>query len=185
MELLDIHTEGKKYKQQVYDLYESAFPKEEKKPLEMMETLSEQGKMELLAITDNGEFIGLAMNMLSEKTALLDYFAIVSHKRDCGYGGKAVRLLQERFAGKKYIFEVEMQDPSAENAKERQRRKAFYLRNGLKETGLFVHVYGTDFEILTPDGKLTYQEYVGMLKYILGEDVFTIHPELIKEILTH
>lgn len=34
--------------------------------------------------------------------------------------------------------------------------KAFYLRNGLKETGLFVNVYDTDFELLTPDGELTF-----------------------------
>lgn len=25
--------------------------------------------------------------------------------------------------------------------------KAFYLRNGLKETGLYARVYGTDFEL--------------------------------------
>ena len=36
-----------------------------------------------------------------------------------------------------------MQDEKAENAQDRKRRKAFYLRNGLKETGLFAHVYGT------------------------------------------
>ena len=42
------------------------------------------------------------------------------------------------------------------NAEERKKRKAFYLRNGLQETGLFVNVYDTDFEILTPDGELTF-----------------------------
>lgn len=170
MELMDILTQGHRYKEDVHKLYEEAFPDEEKKPWAMMEYLADEGKMELLAIVEEDMFVGLAMNMLSEKTALLDYFAIAADKRSGGYGGRAVRMLQERFAGKKYIFEIEMQDPEAENAEDRRRRKAFYLRNGLKETGVFANVYHTDFELLTPDGNLTFEEYVDMLRYILGEE---------------
>lgn len=170
MELLNISAEGSNYKDQVQKLYGEAFPEEEKKPWAMMEQLVCEGKMELLAIVEEGAFVGLAMNMLSPKTALLDYFAISADKRSGGYGGRAVRMLQERFSDKKYIFEIEMQDPDAENAEDRRRRKAFYLRNGLKETGVFANVYHTDFELLTPDGSLTYEEYVDMLRLILGEE---------------
>lgn len=170
MEFLDIFKEGHPYREQVYRLYEDAFPKEEKKPLFLMEFLVRQGKMELLAIEENGEFVGLAMNMLAERTALLDYFAITPQKRCGGNGSRAICALQERFCDKKYIFEIEMQDEDAPNAEERKRRKDFYLRNGLKETGVFVNVYRTDFELLTPDGKLTFEEYAGMLRYILGQE---------------
>lgn len=170
MEVIDISTEGSKYKEDVQKLYDEAFPDQEKKPWVIMERLVDEGKMELLAIVEEDMFVGLAMNMLSEKTALLDYFAIAADKRSGGYGGRAVRMLQERFAGKKYIFEIEMQDPEADNAEERRRRKVFYLRNGLKETGVFANVYSTDFELLTPDGSLTFEEYVDMLRYILGEE---------------
>lgn len=182
MQLTDIFADGSQYREQVYALYEEAFPEEEKKPLALMETLTAEKKMEMLAVTEDGEFIGLAMNMLSEKTALLDYFAIAPDKRSGGYGSRAVRALLERFRDKKYIFEIEMQDETAENALDRKRRKAFYLRNGLKETGLFANVYQTDFELLTPDGSLTFGEYVGMLKYILGEEgVKLLHPRLIRK----
>lgn len=170
MEFINILTNGKEYKEQVYALYEEAFPAEEKKPLGLMEELAAQGKMELLAIVEDGEFIGLAMNMLSDKAALLDYFAIAADRRSGGFGGRAVRMLQERFDGRKYIFEIEKQDPEADNASDRKRRKEFYLRNGLKETGIFANVYHTDFELLTPDGSLTFQEYVEMLAYILGDE---------------
>ena len=182
MEFLDILTDGKKYKDQVYARYEEAFPAEEKKPLKMMEELAGQGKMELLGITEEGEFVGLAMNMLSGKAALLDYFAVAPDKRSGGYGSRAVRMLQERFAGKKYIFEIEKQDPVADNARDRKRRKEFYLRNGLKETGIFANVYHTDFELLTPDGSLDFQEYVDLLKDILGEEgLDMIRPVLLSE----
>ncbi len=45
---------------------------------------------------------------------------------------------------------------------ERRRRKAFYLRNGLERVpGCSANVItNTDFEILTPDGDLSFQEYV-------------------------
>lgn len=163
-------------------LYEEAFPPEEKKPRELIEALAEEGKMELLAVTEEGEFIGLVMNMLSGHAALLDYFAIAPEHRSSGYGGRVIADLLKRFSGQKYIFEIEMQDENAENAADRKRRKAFYLRNGLKETGLFANVYATDFELLTPDGSLTFQEYTDMLKAILGEEgVRVLNPRLIKE----
>lgn len=182
MEFLDILTDGRQYKEQVYTLYEGAYPREEKKPLDMMENLADQGKMELLAIVEDGEFVGLAMNMLSEKTALLDYLAITPEKRCGGHGSVAIQMLTERFKDKKYILEIEMQDDKAENAWLRKRRKEFYLRNGLKETGLFVHAYETDFELITPDGSLDFDTYMEILEYILGEDISTINPTLLKKI---
>lgn len=184
MDLRDIRTNGAEFKDTVYKLYEEAFPEIERKPLDIMEDLAEKGQMELLVIVDEGEFAGLAFNMIDGDTALLDYFAIASDKRNGGYGSRSLKLLLERFGDRKYIFEIEMQDETAENAKERARRKAFYLRNGLKETGLFAHVYGTDFELLTPDGSLTYKEYTGFLNRILGEEgVKVLNPSLISEII--
>lgn len=195
MQLLDILAEGKAYKNQAYELYEEAFPPEEKKPTAMLERLAEEGKQELLAIVEEekGLFVGLAFNTVSpnpaavfdgKETALLDFFAISPGLRGGGWGSRALKLLLERFAGKTYIFEVEMRDKTAPNAEERERRMAFYLRNGLKETGLFVHAYDTDFEILAPDGKVTYEQYVRFLGELLGDEIMerVVKPCLIKEL---
>ena len=93
---------------------------------------------------------------------------------------KGLEVLLERFKNYKYIFEIETQDEKAENAEERKKRKAFYLRNGLQETGLFVNVYDTDFEILTPDGELTFWEYVDFLREVMYEEyVQILRPTLI------
>lgn len=182
MKFLNIFQEGKDYRAQFSKLYQEAFPDEEKKPEALMEELTNKGKMEMLALVEEGEFIGLAVNMLSDKGVLLDYFAISAERRSGGCGGRAVRALLERFKDQKYIFEIEMQDEKADNAEDRKRRKAFYLRNGLKETGLFANVYQTDFELITPDGALTYKEYVDVLEDILGKElVKALNPTLIKE----
>ena len=160
MKLMNIADEGAQYKWQLYDLYDKAFPEQEKKPLQVMEQLAADGKMEMLALVDEDEFAGLAING--------------------GYGSKGLEVLLERFKNYKYIFEIETQNEKAENAEERKRRKAFYLRNGLKETGLFVNVYDTDFELLTPDGELTFWEYVDFLREVMYEEyVEILRPTLI------
>lgn len=182
MEFLNIFNEGKQYRNEFYSLYQEAFPEAEKKPEALMEALTAQGKMEMLAITEEQRFIGLVINMLAKKAALLDYFAISPDIRSGGYGGRAIQKLLERFQGQKYIFEIEMQDETAPNAEDRRRRKKFYLRNGLKETGILANVYQTDFELLTPDGELTYEEYTDTLRDVLGEEgVRILAPSLIRE----
>ena len=182
MKLMNIADDGAQYKWQLYDLYDKAFPEQEKKPLQIMENLVADNRMEMLAMVDEDEFVGLAINLIDteQNRALLDYYAIVPEKRSGGYGSKGLEVLLDRFKNQKYIFEIETQDEKAENAEERKRRKDFYLRNGLKETGLFVNAYNTDFEILTPDGELTFWEYVDFLREVMYEEyVQILRPTLI------
>ena len=182
MKLMNIADDGAQYKWQLYDLYDKAFPEQEKKPLQIMENLIADNRMEMLAMVDEDVFVGLAINLIDteQNRALLDYYAIVPEKRSGGYGSKGLEVLLDRFKNQKYIFEIETQDEKAENAEERKRRKAFYLRNGLKETGLFVNAYNTDFEILTPDGELTFWEYVDFLREVMYEEyVQILRPTLI------
>lgn len=89
MELKNILKNTTELKEQVYALYEEAFPAEEKKPISLMEHLAEKGQMELLAVTDQGEFVGLAFNMMDGDTALLDYFAVSPEKETADMEVKA------------------------------------------------------------------------------------------------
>lgn len=99
MKLMNIADEGAQYKWQLYDLYDKAFPEQEKKPLQVMEQLAADGKMEMLALVDEDEFAGLAINLIDEEQnrALLDYYAIAPEKRNGGYGSKGLEVLLERF----------------------------------------------------------------------------------------
>ena len=104
MKLVNIADEGAKYKWQLYDLYDKAFPEQEKKPLQVMENLVADGKMEMLAMVDEDEFVGLAINLIDaeQDRALLDYYAIVPEKRNYGYGSRG---LQEKLGLEYYIIE--------------------------------------------------------------------------------
>ena len=107
MKLVNIADEGAKYKWQLYDLYDKAFPEQEKKPLQVMENLVADGKMEMLAMVDEDEFVGLAINLIDaeQDRALLDYYAIAPEKRNYGYGSRGLEALLKKFKNHKYIFE--------------------------------------------------------------------------------
>ena len=130
MKLVNIADEGAKYKWQLYDLYDKAFPEQEKKPLQVMENLVADGKMEMLAMVDEDEFVGLAINLIDaeQDRALLDYYAIVPEKRNYGYGSRGLEALLKKFKNHKYIFEIETQDEKAENAEVRSEdKKPFFF----------------------------------------------------------
>lgn len=77
-------------------------------------------------------------------------------------------MLIGRYRGRRLILEIEAEDPGAENALYRVKRKAFYKRNGMKETGVYAHVYHTDFELLSVDGELSFGEYVQVMEETMG-----------------
>ena len=110
MKLVNIADEGAKYKWQLYDLYDKAFPEQEKKPLHVMEKLVADGKMEMLAMVDEDEFAGLAINLIDaeQDRALLDYYAIAPEKRNSGYGSMGLEALLKKFKNHKYIFYKEI-----------------------------------------------------------------------------
>lgn len=152
-------------------LYEEAFPSEERKPFGLMEELVRQGKMEMLVVLDGEEFVGLAAVLLAKEIVILDYFAISPSIRNRGYGGRALDLLLERYKERRLILEIEVEDPKAENAQERVKRKEFYMQNKIKETGIYAHVYQTDFELLAADGRLSFKEYVQAMEDTMGAEL--------------
>ena len=171
MKFLNALAEGNRYLESFRELYEGSFPPLEKKPFDFMRERAEAGLMSFWAMEEGGEFIGLVITMEAGGRALLDYFAIHPKFQSNGYGGRAIHALLKVFEGKKFIFEIEVQDQNAPNAEERRRRKEFYLRNGLKETGVFVNLYHTDYELITPDGSVTIEDYCGILSDVLGEEM--------------
>ena len=150
-------------------LYEEAFPAAEKKPLSLLPVLQAEGKAELSALTENGAFAGLAVTLTGRDADVLDYFAVRADRRGGGLGTRALGKIAARYAEKPLILEIEALDPTAANAVQRERRRAFYLRNGLRPSGLFVRVYGTDMELLSYR-PITFGQYAAVLSEALGTD---------------
>ena len=149
-------------------IYLEAFPKAERKPFWLMKQKALQGKMELLSIKEKGEPVGLAFMVLYQDLALLDYFAIAHAYRGKKIGSKALELLKERYHKQRFLLEIEQVDKAASNNAERIRRKQFYLKNGLHETGIQVSVFQVPMELLTDGRPLTFEEYYGIYLTSIG-----------------
>ena len=148
--------------------YLEAFPKSERKPFGLMKGKARQGGMELLVILEGRHLVGLAITVLHRDMVLLDYFAIHRAYRGRHLGSEALTLLKEHCRGRRLILEIELPVADAPNREERMRRKQFYLKNGMKETGLKVCVFRVPMEVLTDGRPVTYEEYHGIYRDTIG-----------------
>lgn len=143
----------------IYKLYRSAFPRCERKPFSMIRKMSRAGKTDTWYVTDHGRFVGLAITINGPDRILLDYFAISDSCRNGGYGSEILKQLIAHYAPKSLFGEIENVIDEGEDLPLRKRRKQFYLRNGLKEMGVMVYLFGVKMELIGTGTPLTFEEY--------------------------
>lgn len=158
--------------EEVRRLYEASFPESEKKPFSFMLQKRQEGFFDILAIEDGqGTFCGLVIMLLSGDFALLDYFAIAARHQGKGLGGETLEELRRRYGAERIVVEIERTEGAsaerADNLRDRLRRRAFYLRNGLSPADLLVELMGVEMEVLTYGRRLTFQEYYDMYDRVM------------------
>ena len=144
---------------EIKKLYNEAFPANEKKPFWMIRLKHRGGAADVWVAEHEGEFSGMAITMNGADLVLLDYFAVSSDKRSCGIGGAALKSLQEAYKGHRFFLEIESIEEGADTQAERERRKKFYLTNGMQELGVQVTLFGVDMELLGYNCKVNFDEY--------------------------
>ncbi len=159
---------------QICRLYREAFPVSERKPFTMLLKQRRQGLSEMLTIRKDGRYAGLMIVVRHKDMALLDFFAISPQVRGGGTGSLALDMLSERYARQRLFLEIEREDPLADNALQRTRRKAFYLQNGMRESGVWMRAYGSDMELLHAGSPVSFEEYCALLAATLGPRCYRI-----------
>lgn len=152
--------------QEVNALAREAFPPEEYLPPEKLAEMAQYEGFDFLALLDQGKFIGFTVIKTYKDLAYLFFLAISPDCRSKGYGSQALEILKRRYAGKKQTVDLEMLDDSAANSEQRKRRREFYLKNGYKETGLFLSYLGVDYEVLCMDEAFDAEAFKAMMKTI-------------------
>ena len=115
--------------------------------------------MILCAEDKDGKFLGIVITILHKDIVLLDYLAVSPACRGQGIGSEILRLLDERYGGKRILLEIEDPEEPCDNPKERRSRKAFYLRNGMTVQDYKVWLFGIKMLILTNQRTVTFDEY--------------------------
>lgn len=139
-------------------LYHLAFPRYERKPLAVIRRMHREGRTDVFLAEKNGHFAGLAATINGGDTILLDYFAVSKRLRGQGVGSAFLQALLDKYAGKGLFVEIEAADQDAPFS-EKQRRKQFYLRNGLEDMHVTVMLFGVRMELLGRGCDLDFDRY--------------------------
>ena len=165
MQVEALDKENKKYFEK---LYTSAFPLEERIDIQTLYRLNREGLIEILILKNNDTNLGLAVIYLNEAIHLLSYFAIDTRYRGLGLGSRALYLLKESYDD----LIIEIESTKIENADDfslRNRRKAFYIKNGFDIIDARVDYFGTEMELMaTKDAGL--EEYFDTYLNIFDQD---------------
>lgn len=143
-------------------LYETAFPEQEQIPYDDLIYLLDAMDIDYTAYYEEDMLVGLTMVLRLPKYNWGWYFAVRDELRGKGIGqGILTTVLNKYSEGNPFVIDIESPlQPDAPNPEQRKRRHAFYLRNGMRDTGTSRSWDGLTFTILTnSDEPFTQQDY--------------------------
>jgi len=132
----------------VWQLYRSAFPRDERKPFRTMVKLWRAGKSDIWCILDGGEFAGFASTLNDRDVIMIDYLAVAPHLRGKRIGSQALRDLQKAYPDRGIFVEIESIYDDTPDRQDRARRKAFYAANGFEPMNVLADVFGVPMELM-------------------------------------
>lgn len=165
------HANSKELLQKIENLYNTSFPKEEKKPFTLIVEKQKRKKVDILSIEYKKNFCGLMILALNKDNILLDYFAIDTLFQSQGLGSKAIKLLYKKYENKNIIIEIESTKINSNNLIQREKRKKFYLKNNFKSLNFNVNLFNVEMEMLSNNTNITYKEYIEIYKNIYGNEI--------------
>ncbi|MDD3078207.1 MAG: GNAT family N-acetyltransferase [Paludibacter sp.] len=128
VELIKLTNETDKYFNDIYRLYEIAFPANERRSLSgLILALRNVGKFTMMALTENNVFLGFVNYWTFDRFVYIEHFAVVPEKRNKKIGSKMLNLFLSE-TDLPVVLEVET--PKTQIAAKRinfYERQGFYL----------------------------------------------------------
>lgn len=134
----------------IRELYESAFPEEERIHWDDLMRLAVELPLDFTVYySDEGNFIGFTIMMGRKPISWFWYFAVVENERGKGIGREILARLGDRYKDETYFMDIESPEQAdAPNPEQRSRRTEFYLRNGFQMTDVHWSYDPIDYAIL-------------------------------------
>lgn len=159
----------------INNLAKEAFPPEEYLAPSELVKMSQSDNFDFLALLDKDIFVGFMVVMTYEDMSYLFFLAIDKEYRGKGYGGRAIQTLKAEYPDKTHVVDFEMLDSNAQNVEQRVKRRSFYLKNGYKETGLFLSYLGVDYEVFYMGDYFDQDKFKAMMRTIQVKDFNPIY----------
>ena len=147
------------FSRNVRQMYLDAFPPAERMPFPMMVAMSKLWHTDFLEFYDGDTLCGFVYLAHNRKLVFIMFLAVDKAMRSKGYGSAILHEIQNRYPDKKIIVSIEPCDAVAPDLALRTRRKAFYSRNGYRETGYRMRLSGVEQEILICNGEFNKKEF--------------------------
>ena len=139
--------------EEIRKIYESAFTGGEQYPYpDIIRIITDNPEnSDFTAYYDGDLLIGLTMVYILKRFVFGGYFAVREDLRGKGYGEKILTGLLEKYSkGKPFIIGVESPlEQNAPNPEIRKRRHAFFIRKGLRDTGVSYNYNDVLFTIMS------------------------------------
>ena len=171
MRLERLFEDNLKYYDEAIALYESAFPKEERRDADEQERIQKKTDyhFDFILEEEADAPVGLMLYWETEEFIFLEHFTTKNELRNQGYGSRALALLKEK--GKKVILEIE---PPVDELT--MRRKGFYERNGFHFNEHF-HIQpkyrhgdeDLELKIMSCPDVISREEYDAFYAYLMRE----------------
>lgn len=154
--MTDVNTDTALQKR-VKALYQQSFPREERIPWWLLRLNSRRKGIDLTAYLDGDTLCGFTSSVTVERLHFLLFFAVEQSCRGCGYGSAILSAIKK--AHDTVVLNVEPLISAAPNYWQRQKRFAFYRKNGFVDTGYFVWEIGGKFQVLSTQAQLDVPAY--------------------------
>ena len=160
-------------------IYFEAFPQKERMPFPMMVAMSKLWNTQFLGFYDGDTPCGFIYLAANRKIVFVMFFAVDKRLHSKGYGSFILQQIRNKYPNKKIIISIEPCDDNTPDIEVRKRRKAFYLRNGYKETGYKMKLNGIVQEIIISNGEFTKREFCS---FFILYSFCSVYPKIWKEI---
>lgn len=141
-------------KEEIKNLYRTAFPKEERLPWWLLRFWAVLKRGNLTAYYDGETFCGFTFTASEGAVIYMMFFAVDSSVRGQGYGSAILEHLKQTNPGKTIFLAVEPLDEAAPNNGQRAKRLAFYKKNSFSDIGFNIREVGGVFRVLSSAEKI-------------------------------
>lgn len=152
--------------------FESSFPEEERPPFEMALSWEHSS---FYAVYNEEGYAGLVDIVEYLDLVYIFFLAVEEKHRHLGIGGTILSDLKEKYVGKRIFLLAEELDPKYDNYEERLTRLRFYEKNGFQRSGVFILEFGVRYEMLIGSSKVSKEEFVATMTYLIGEELAKIY----------
>lgn len=150
-------------------LYNSAFPADEKAPFSLLMRKTKKDNVDFWAAYSGDEWVGLAYVLSYKKISYLFYLAVDDSVRGKGFGSGILSALKEKYQGQNLFLAIEEIDEKAKNYSERVKRKKFYEKNGFHDLNCKLREASVIYDLLGVGGKIEPKDYADMFDEYLGK----------------